>query len=63
MALTYVLVYAIWRFGIEFLRGDNPPLALGLNFPQWVSLGAMLVCGVWLRYPQKSSDDFSQAKK
>ena len=48
VALTYACVYALWRFGIECLRGDNPPLALGLNFPQWVSLGLIAVSGVWL---------------
>lgn len=48
VALTYVLVYAAWRFGIEYLRGDNPPLTLGLNFPQWVSVGVIAASLAWL---------------
>jgi len=48
VALTYVLVYAAWRFGIEFLRADNPVLAAGLNLPQWLSLILLGACSMWL---------------
>jgi len=46
--LTYLLLYGAWRFGIEFWRGDNPPIAAGLNVPQWISLGLITLSGAWL---------------
>ena len=45
--LTYGFLYGIWRFGVEFLRGDSPAFAAGLTIFQWVSLPLALVCG-WL---------------
>ncbi len=43
LALGYGLLYGIWRFGIEFLRGDNPPVALGLTVFQWISVPLVLI--------------------
>jgi len=40
-ALLFVL-YAIVRFGVEFTRGDNVPVALGLTIPQLFSAGAFV---------------------
>ena len=53
VAAAYVLIYATWRFLIEFLRDDNPIIALHLNLPQWVSLALLAVAGVWLIRPQR----------
>ena len=46
--LAYGLSYGLWRFCIEFLRADNPPLALGLTIFQWISLGIMVVSALLL---------------
>jgi phosphatidylglycerol:prolipoprotein diacylglycerol transferase len=32
--LTLAIGYALLRFSLEFFRGDNPPIALGLTFSQ-----------------------------
>jgi phosphatidylglycerol:prolipoprotein diacylglycerol transferase len=37
----YVLLYAVWRFGIEFLRGDSERgvlVSAALSPSQWISL-------------------------
>lgn len=34
----YLILYSIYRFAIEFLRGDHEPLALGLTIPQFMSI-------------------------
>ena len=36
--ISYLLLYGLWRFCVEFLRGDNPFVALGLTPFQWISL-------------------------
>ena len=41
----YGLSYGIWRFLIEFLRGDNPAVALGWTAFQWASVLLILVSG------------------
>lgn len=33
--------YGLWRFAVEFLRGDPHPRAFGLNFSQMVSVGVV----------------------
>ena len=51
VALLYVLLYAPTRFGIEFLRGDNPEVFMGLTVSQVVSLLALagaLIAGAFL---------------
>lgn len=49
----YVLLYAIWRFGIEFLRGDaerGTLISSALSPSQWISLvAAALAAGMLLR--------------
>ncbi len=44
VVLAYGLLYGIWRFLIEFLRGDNLPVAMNLTLFQWISVGLMAVC-------------------
>ncbi|MEI8176916.1 MAG: prolipoprotein diacylglyceryl transferase family protein, partial [Candidatus Omnitrophota bacterium] len=45
----YVIFYAASRFIIEFFRGDNPVLSLGLTFSQIVS-AILLVIGIAVYY-------------
>jgi len=37
VALGYCILYSVKRFGIEFLRGDNPRILLGLTMSQIIS--------------------------
>lgn len=46
--LTYGLLYGGWRFLAEFLRGDSPPLLMGLTVFQLASLPLFLSCGCLL---------------
>ena len=39
----YLILYSLARFGIEFLRIDLVPIAVGLRAPQLVSLGLLTV--------------------
>lgn len=43
---SYLLGYGFIRFCLEFLRGDQQPLA-GLTIPQWISLGC-IAAGGWI---------------
>jgi phosphatidylglycerol:prolipoprotein diacylglycerol transferase len=48
----YVLLYAVWRFGVEFLRGDSERGVLisdALSPSQWISLGAAAAALILLR--------------
>jgi phosphatidylglycerol:prolipoprotein diacylglycerol transferase len=47
---SYLLFYAIYRFGIEFLRkgATAQVLAAGLTHSQWASIGMVLVAGAVL---------------
>jgi phosphatidylglycerol:prolipoprotein diacylglycerol transferase len=42
--LAYGALYGLWRFLIEFLRGDHLPVAMNLTLFQWISLALMAVC-------------------
>lgn len=46
--LIYGLSYGIWRFAIEFLRGDNPAALAGLTPFQLISLFLVAACGLGL---------------
>ena len=46
--LAYGLSYGVWRFLVEFLRGDNPPVAWGLTVFQLISLGVVAVSAALL---------------
>jgi phosphatidylglycerol:prolipoprotein diacylglycerol transferase len=46
--LIMAMLYSIWRFVIEWTRGDKRPDWGGLSYSQWVSLAAFLGAGVWL---------------
>jgi len=52
----YVLLYAVWRFGIEFLRGDAERGVLfsdALSPSQWISLGTAAAAAVLLVHLRK----------
>lgn len=53
--LAYGLSYGLWRFCIEFLRADNPPIALGMTVFQWISVSLVLVSGILLFRPSTGS--------
>ncbi|UCE27173.1 MAG: prolipoprotein diacylglyceryl transferase [Candidatus Coatesbacteria bacterium] len=40
---SYVGLYSLYRFGIEFVRADNKELFLGLSVPQLMSIAAFVV--------------------
>ncbi len=45
----YGLCYALLRFVLEFFRGDLVRgVAGGLSTSQWISLGILVLCGLWL---------------
>ncbi|MCD5390379.1 prolipoprotein diacylglyceryl transferase [candidate division NPL-UPA2 bacterium] len=41
--LRYLLLYGVFRFLIEFLRGDNPPILFQLTISQVISLAIFLL--------------------
>jgi phosphatidylglycerol:prolipoprotein diacylglycerol transferase len=41
--LGYCILYSLKRFGIEFLRGDNPRAFFGLTISQVISIAVVLV--------------------
>ena len=47
IAATYLIVGAVGRFFVEFLRGEPTPRLQGLTPFQWVSIG-LLACGLGL---------------
>jgi phosphatidylglycerol:prolipoprotein diacylglycerol transferase len=51
LVFLYLPLYAIWRFGIEFLRADaERGIYFGLSTSQWISLILLIVSAVfWVR--------------
>lgn len=45
---SYVGLYSLYRFGIEFVRADNEELFLGLTVPQLMSVAAFVVAVIAL---------------
>ncbi|MCX5680566.1 MAG: prolipoprotein diacylglyceryl transferase [Candidatus Omnitrophica bacterium] len=43
IALGYCILYSLKRFGVEFLRGDNPRVFLGLTISQVISLVVIIL--------------------
>ena len=50
----YLIGYGAWRFLVECLRGDNPPVAGGLTFSQVVSI-PLVMLGVWLLWRRRAA--------
>ncbi len=46
--LMMIMLYAVWRFIIEFFRGDERPLMAGLFYSQWIGLIFFAGAGIWL---------------
>jgi phosphatidylglycerol:prolipoprotein diacylglycerol transferase len=44
--LLYVILYSTGRFFLEFLRGDNAPVAFGLRSAQLTSLAAIILAAL-----------------
>lgn len=44
------VTYPLWRFVVEFIRGDNDPFWFGvLTFSQGVSVILFVACAIWLK--------------
>lgn len=46
--LTYIILYSLGRFALEFLRGDATSYFLNLSSGQWGSIGAIVVALICL---------------
>ncbi|MDR3148774.1 MAG: prolipoprotein diacylglyceryl transferase [Oscillospiraceae bacterium] len=54
----YLACYAIWRFGVEFFRGDAiRGFAFGLSVSQWISLGILAIVAVWTAVKIKNKEE------
>jgi len=60
--VSYLGMYAIYRFGIEFLRSgySAAPWALGLTQAQAVSVATVVICGVVLAVGYRGSGERSE---
>ncbi len=54
-AVVYLLSYGLWRFFIEFFRGDSGRGVWLLSTSQWISLCIVLVVVGWLFYQKRRS--------
>lgn len=59
LSLLYGFLYGLWRFGIEFLRADNPMVAGGLTHFQWASLTLVAGCGILSAIRRRTSGSTS----
>ncbi len=57
----YIIIYAVARFVLEFFRGDNPELLLGLTTSQAIALFLMLPAGAWLLVLAKNKPELEHA--
>ncbi|MDO8535478.1 MAG: prolipoprotein diacylglyceryl transferase [Candidatus Omnitrophota bacterium] len=48
--LGYGILYSIKRFGMEFLRGDNPKIFYGLTISQLISVAIFIICSCLFIY-------------
>lgn len=53
--LSYVALYSVGRFGLEFLRGDSL-MVMGVKVAQATSLVAALVAAAWLWWLRRRGD-------
>ena len=54
VTFLYLFLYAILRFGLEFVRSDPVPVFAGLRLPQWVSLGMIAIACFFFKKRKKS---------
>jgi len=52
---AYLSSYGAFRLLIEFIRGDNVPVAFGLRFSQWVSIVAIIM-GMFFLWKAKNTN-------
>ena len=55
--LTYIVLYSLGRFGLEFLRGDGARYLFHLTSAQWSSVGMIvvaLICATVLNIRKKA---------
>jgi phosphatidylglycerol:prolipoprotein diacylglycerol transferase len=52
LTTSYLIMYSILRFGIEFMRIDWAPTILGLRWPQITSLIIIIICVVMMVLPK-----------
>lgn len=51
LLLSYICLYAVQRFALEFLRGDSiRGLYFGLSTSQWISLALLVFAGVYFLF-------------
>lgn len=43
LCLLYLLLFGVLRFGLFFVRGDVPPVALGLTNGHWTAMAIVAV--------------------
>ncbi len=55
VTFVYGLSYGMWRFAIEFVRGDNPVGAGGLTTFQWMSIFLILLSGIMLFFRYRTA--------
>lgn len=55
--ITYLTLYSILRFSLEFIRIDITPEFWGLRWPQWTSLMIIAICVVWVLLIFKKRDN------
>lgn len=48
ISLSYLFLYSILRFSLEFIRIDSTPIFFGLRWPQWASLLIIIISIVWV---------------
>ncbi|MBI4355132.1 MAG: prolipoprotein diacylglyceryl transferase [Candidatus Omnitrophica bacterium] len=51
----YLVGYSLLRFALEFWRGDNPVVWLGLTLPQLMSIVIVFLAGGWLVWRVRTS--------
>ncbi len=61
IAGIYIIIYAVTRFSLEFFRGDNPELLLGLTTSQSIALFLMLPAGALLLMLAKNKPELEHA--
>lgn len=61
IAGIYLILYAIARFSLEFFRGDNPKLLLGLTISQAIALFLMIPAGALLLIFAKDRPELEHA--
>lgn len=61
---SYVMIYAVFRFLIEFLRGDNPPVPpFGFTFSQTLAIGLFIVGIIMYNYLKKKQAGIKSCPK